>query len=219
MNPTIDVKVDQFNAAIADMQQRLGGTATKRQIIDFEVGKILEKTLAGTKTATAASINNSVKRTNWTTYPANWNGGGGKRYLLTNRYPNSLWGKIQGQMSMSLARKVAAKGWARKSWFALALKIGVQIDDKGSNMAKVSNHEAADNVTYRRDENGGNYMLVIANTSPLLRWADSARAFFAAVAGRTGFYKQNLAHGVFNDLAQVSRKYPGLSISVPPRAD
>lgn len=212
MNPTIQVKLDDFNAAIADMQSRLGNARTQRSVIDNEVGKIIEKTLAGTKTATRASINDSLKKTEWTTI-------GGRHWLLTNRYPDRIWAMIQEGMAASLARKVAAIGWARKSWYALAKKLGLSINSKGSEMATVRGHDADENVTYRRDESQGNYLLVIANTSPLLRYADSDRAFFGAVAGRTAFYRQNLAHGVFNDFAEVAKKYPGLNIIVPPRAD
>lgn len=212
MNPTIQVKIDDFNAAIADMQARLGSAVPKRAVIDNEVGKILEKTLAGTKTATRASINDSVKKTDWTTIE-------GKKYKLTNRYPDKVWANIQAKMAASLARKVAAVSWTRKSWSALATKLGLTIDTKGSDAAVVKGHSADENVTYRRDESQGNYLLVIANTSPLLRYADSDRAFFGAVAGRTGFYRQNVAHGVFNDLAQVAKKYPGLTITAPPAAD
>jgi len=168
----------------------------------------LEKALAGTTVATKASINDSIKRTDYTTVD-------GKVYKLTNRYPDRVWGKIKAKQAASLARKVAAIGWARKSWYALGILIGQPIAAKGSDRATVPGRQATDNVSATGTESEGDYTLKIQNDSPLMRWTDGRRAFFAAVAGRTGFFKRNLAHGVFNDLKAVQAKYPGLRIDTP----
>ncbi len=219
MDLKLEIKIDDFNAAMQDMQRRLGNSVPKRKIIDSEVAKILTKTLAGTSAATKASINNSIKKTDWTTFPAAWNGGGGKRYKLTNRYPDALWARIQGQMALSLSRKIAAIGWARKSWYALGLLIGKAIPSKGADAARVAGHVAEENVAAARDETAGDYVLTVQNNSPLMRWTNGRQAFFSAIAGRTGFYRQNVAHGVFDDLSQVAKKYPGIEVTVPPPAD
>lgn len=215
MDLRLEIKIDDFNAAMADMNRRLGNATTKRAIVDGEVAKVLEKTLAGTKVATRASINDSIKRTEWTTFPAKWNGGGGKRYLLSNHYPNALWSRIQSQMAASLARKVAAIGAARKSWWAMGVRLGYSIADRGSSKAVIPGHTADENVSVLREASEGNYMLTVKNDSPLMRWTDGRRAFFSAIAGRVGFFRQNLARGVFNDLKAVQAKYPGIEIHPP----
>lgn len=216
MDLTLDIKIDDFNAAMDEMALQLGSSSgvTKRKIVDNEVSKILEKTLAGTDTATKASINASIKSKEWTTYPS----GGGKRYKLSWHFPNSLWGSIQAQGAASLARKIARAGWTRKSWWSLGVLIGYNINSKGSETAVIPGRSAQDAVSAKRDESQGNYVLAIRNSSPLLDFTGSRRAFFSAVAGRTGFFRQNLAHGVFDDLSQVAKKYPGLEVSVPPPA-
>lgn len=208
MDLKLEIRIDDFNGAMAEMHRRLGNAAPKKRVVDFEVGRIMEKTLAGTTAATKASINNSIKRKEWTTME-------GKKYKLTNRYPNRVWGKIQAQQAASLARKVAAIGWARKAWYSLGLVLGQPINSRGSEKATVQGRQATDNVRATRDEKDGNYVLKVENWSPLIRWTNSRRAFFAAVAGRVGFFRRNLAHGVFNDLKAVQAKYPGLRIDPP----
>lgn len=209
MDPRLEIKIDDFNAAMIEMQRRLGNAVPKKRVIDFEVGRILDKALAGTDTATKASINDSIKRTEWTTVE-------GKKYRLTNRFPDRVWAKIKAQQAASLARKVAAIGWARKSWYALGLRIGQPINARGSENATVQGRQALDNTAIKRDESDGDYTLKIENNSPLMRWTNGRRAFFAAVAGRVGFFRRNVANAVFDDLKAVERKYPGLQIMPPP---
>lgn len=193
-----------------DMSERLSGYATKQEIVKNEVRSILQKTLQGTTIATKASIYESQKNTEFTRYPAG--GADAKLYDLRRRYPDALWAKIQAQMAERLAVKVAAIGWARKSWLALANACGLSIDAGSAAGAEVKGHNAAENVKATEDISTDNYVLTVQNDSPLMRWTGGAQAFFGAIAGRTNFFKQNLAHGVFNDLKQVAKKYPGIDV-------
>lgn len=227
MDVNLDVKVDQFNAAMNEMAERLTGHATKQQIIRNEVQAILQKTLKGTKTATKASIYASQAGREWTYYPKGTASGkfyriagegpttrNGKTRTHANRYPDALWGAIRAQLAASLETKMLAIGWARKTWYELGIMIQRPIDGGASANAKVRGRNAADDVASSEDFSDDNYVLMVQNSSPLMEWTDGRTAFFGAIAGRVSFYRQNVGHGVFADLAQVAAKYPGLEMEI-----
>lgn len=210
----LQVKTDQFNQALREMGAKLDASGvTMQQVIDFEVARILEKTLQRTMAATKASITLSQEeRPPWRTYDF---GRGMKHYLLTNRYPDPLWRQIEQRLARSLARKIAAAGFAKQSWLALADILGFKIEAPGYvRQAKVGNVTNAANVGMQREFSAGKYTLYIEDNSPLLRWSDARQAFFSAVAGRTRYFYENLARGVFSDLQQVAARYPGLIVTV-----
>lgn len=209
----LTAKVDQFNLAMNQMQAKLARSGiTMQQIIDFEVGRILEKALSGTKTATKASISASIeKRPPWRTYDL---GRGMKKYNLTNRYPDPLWAMIQARLAASLKAKLNARGYTKQSWWELAQILGVKIAAPGYvQSSTIPGHNNLENVAYNRMGGEGKYTLYIENTSPLLRFADARQAFFSAVAGRVKYIEKNLALGVFKDLAQVAKRFPGLVVT------
>lgn len=209
MDPRFTLEVSKFNAAMREMSASLRHHATEREIIDFEVGKIIEKALAETDTATVASIKFSMEATEWKTYD-------GKKYKLTNRYPTRVWGMIKGRLAASLRRRVAARGSAKKSWLALARRIGVEIKAPGYvATANIPSHPAEENVAVERTNGEFRYGIRITNSSPILRWAKGRQAFFGAVIGRRKFFEQNLARGVFRKLETVAKKYKGLIIAGP----
>jgi len=197
-------KADIFNACMKDMTARLGTSVTQKQVIESEVRKILEKTIKNTDTATRASVEESIKtRGDWRTY-------NGKKYKITNRFPDGVWNMITGRLDASLKRKLAAISLSRKAWWTLGIMIG-PTDAPAQTKRAVSKVDQSVNVGVAKDESvNGNYGLTITNSSPLIGVSKGRQALFSAIAGRIGFYKQNLKRGVFNDLALVAKKYPGI---------
>jgi len=203
----LQVKIGDFNAAMREMRLRVGNAATMQQIIDYEVAKILEKAVQKTDTATASSIRRSMGDKEWTTMD-------GKKYKLANRYPNGVWSSINAKMKASLKRKLAARGLAKQSFYALGLRMGFDIQVPGFvKEAKTPKHVNAENVNVERISRQGEYGLIIENHSPILRWAEGKQAFFSALAGRIGFFRANVKRGVFDSMASVAKKYPGLLVS------
>ena len=206
MDPRLRLEIGKFNSAMRELGASLAGHATMEQVIDAEVGKILEAALAGTDAATVSSIRSSSESRLYITR-------GGKKYKLSNRYPNNLWRSISAQRKASLVRKLAARGLAKQSFLALAREVGVEVKAPGYVAAATTpRHSNADNVETRRDYKNEAYGIMVRDSSPLIRWTGARQAFFAAVAGRRNFYAQNLKHGVFKDLAKVAAKYPGLAL-------
>lgn len=208
----LTVKIDSFNEAMAAMSEKLRGTATKEEIIRNEVQQILQKTLKGTATATKGSIYQSQASYPWRTYQLDGSGFK-KKYYLLNRYPDAVWAQIQNRMAESLARKTLAAGWSRKSWYELGLFIERPIDGLGSENAVVKGRDASADVSAHTESSDTNFVLFVSNASPLMNFTGGRQAFFGAIASRSNYFRQNLAHGVFNDLAQVASKYPGLHVS------
>jgi len=204
MDVKLQIKIASFNGAMADMSRRLKRHATQRQIVDGEVGKILEAALKKTDTATVASIRLNSESKEWTTY-------NGKKYNLLWRYPNELWSGIKAMRKADLMRRIAARGLTKRSFHALGLTFGQNIKAPAFvQTAVVPGHTSAQNVASQRKTSTTGYGLRIENHSPILRYAHARQAFFAAVAGRVSFFTRNLAKGVFNDLKQVQAKYPGI---------
>ena len=56
MDLRLQFQVGAFNGAMRDMAARLGDPKTQQRVIDYEVARILEKALQGTKAATVAGI-------------------------------------------------------------------------------------------------------------------------------------------------------------------
>lgn len=202
----IQVKAEAFNRALREMAIRLRNHATEQQVITAEVAKVLEATLSKTKAASLSKIRTSHQQKEWTTL-------NGKRYRLTNRFPNAVWSQLSSYRKELLTRKLAARGLAKQSWLALAKKLGVTIAAPGYvQNATVPNVDNAQNVSTERNDGEKSFGIRIENSSPLLRFSDSRQAFFAALAGRERFYFNNLKRGVFDSLKTIAAKYPGIVV-------
>ena len=76
----LTVEVEAFNRCLRDMQKAIGDTSDMRKVIDFEVGKIVNKAITKTQRATIRSIRQSQEnRPPWRTYDL---GRGMKKYKI-----------------------------------------------------------------------------------------------------------------------------------------
>lgn len=209
-DPRFRLEVGKFNAAMRDMQARLKNQRTMQEVVDYEVSKIVETALARTDAATVNSIRDSQKTRLWATV-------GEKKYKLTNRYSNAVWKKIEQARKDSFLRKIAARGLAKKAWLNLARLIGFDISSPGyvRSAKRRGGGEAGEGSSVQRSVPDAAYGLTITQNSPLNPWASARQAFFSAVVGRRKFFEQNLARGVFRDMAAAAKKYPGLVVKGP----
>ena len=207
MDLRLQIQVNAFNGAMRDMAARLGDAKTQQRVIDYEVARIMEKALQGTKAATVAGIRKNHAEKQWTTFNQ-------KHYKLSWRFPNPLWKDISEMRKRVLQKKLAARGLSKRTWSELGISFGQHVKAPEYVYNAVSHgHTGARNVGSIRQPSTKGYGLVITNSSPLLQFSDARRAFFSAVAGRRLFYERNVAMGVFNDLKQVAKKYPGMLVT------
>lgn len=207
--PTLQANVDKFNAALSGLERALGNRVTREQIIDAETRKVIEATIKRTKTATRASImRNENARPPFRTY-------NGKKYYLINKYPNKLWAGIQKKLADSLKLKYAAIGLARRAWYEIGIKIGPINAPAQVKKAVTPGFTTGSDVAVKKTSTSYGYGIIIENNSPLIRYSDSRKALFGALAGRAAFFARNLAKGVFNDMNNVLKRYPGFRTTPP----
>ncbi len=211
----LTLKTQEFTGFLREFKAALGNQTTMQRLVDYEVGRALEASLDKTEAADRMKIQERVKNRNVFEV-------GGKKYLIRNyktgspwRVPNRIWPQIQEMKKRSLMRKLAAVGITKKSWLDLAEKLGQVIKAPGYvRNARVSNAGVNGNTEVERTTsgNGNRYGLRITNKAPKLGvpGTEGVQAFFSAIAGRIGFFKQNIAHGVFEEPAKIARKYKGI---------
>lgn len=208
----LKVEVESFNRALRQMHQKLGETTDMRKIVDFEVGKIVNKAIIKTRKATIKSIKRSQEeRPPWRTYDL---GKGMKKYNLTYHYPTTVWREIDRRLRESYFRKFKARELARRVWVEILNKLGQGIEASGqARTAESKGFNAAGAAGVQRSSTSGKYGVEIENSYGKNRWVGSAQALFAAVAGRRKYFLTNVAKGVFNDLKAIAAKYPGIDVS------
>jgi hypothetical protein len=211
----LKLKTDEFTAFCRDLRATLGDQTTMQRVVDNEVGRVLEKAMEETDYADRQKIRERVKNRNVFRV-------GGKKYLIRNystgqpwRVPDQVWPKIQDMRNRSLIRKLAAVAITKRSWVDLAEKLGQAIKAPAFvRAAKVSNSGVNGNTLVERTTQGNEnrYGLRVTNKSPKLGvpGTEGIQAFFTGLAGRIGFYHENLARGVFGSARKTASKYRGI---------
>ena len=202
----LNVRVDQFNECMDQMARMRQGSATKREIIRNEVRAVLQKTVETVKVSNEAKIRASQESHTWMTLDS-------KRYYLLNRYPNELWSKMKDKTRKAEATRIQSIGWGARAWFELAVSLGLSINGGRAETAKIAGKDARTYVSSTQEDTGDSFGITVRNASRLQAWINGRAAFFSAIAGRLGFYRQNLKHGVFSDLKAVAAKYPGMKVT------
>lgn len=204
----LTVETSRLNDAFRRMERTLSRSGvSQKRIIDFEVGKIMEGAMKRTNVASKSELRADFEAKEWTTY-------GGKRYKLSNRYPNPLWRAIDGKRKAGLARRLAAIGTAKQTWVLIAGKLGIRLDAPGyvfSARLPTRSNEANVSVTQQVSETA--YGVGVVNSSPLMKFANGRQALFSAIIGRRKFFERNVSKGVFDEIATIARAYPGLVVT------
>lgn len=207
------LKTTEFTGFLKELKYAVGNRTTMRRVITYEVGRVLERSLALTGAADTGKIRERVK--NRSMFMVD-----GKRYFLSykgkaQRVPDAIWARIPDMRKRSLTRKLAAAGITKKSWLHLADMIGEQIKAPAYvRQAKVSNPGEPGNVRIAWKEEGDACVLMIENNCPMLGYpgTEGTQAFFAALAGRIKFFQQNMARGVYLDAEKAAKKHKGIFI-------
>lgn len=210
----LEIKFDEFSAFCRNLADKLGDYVTLQNVIDFEVAKILEKTISLTGKADASKIKSRVaQRAVFTIGDRKWYTRepekGGKGWHV----PDSVWTLIEAKRARELTRKLAKIGLSKNSWWLLAQKAGFIIEVPAFvSSAHTTFQSIEPDVSVLRQMQTGKYGIEIENQMPILRFdpVNGTQALYAAIAGRLNFFKQNLEHGVFRDIHSIAAKYPGL---------
>jgi hypothetical protein len=214
------IKTEEFTRCMRELRTRLGTIQrTLQQVIDPEVAKVLEKSLALTNKASEIKIRERVKNRQvfmidnkridmrWWPYLRRRDGA-----MMT--MPADLQAQVEVKRARILRHKIAAIGLTKNSWWLLSRKLGIPINAPAFVQTAKTNNPAGmeNNVAITRSGNGNSYGVKVENYMPILRWTNGTQAFFSALAGRIGFFRMNVKKGVFNDIANVAKKYPGIMV-------
>lgn len=206
------VQVEAFNRCLREMEQKLATTASMQQIVDYEVGRIVNMAIRKTERATIRSIRKSnAERPPWRTYDL---GRGMKRYYLENRYPNAVWRQIQQRIEQSLALKFQARELARRVWVEILNKLGQGVEaSQQARQAQSGNFVPSSAASVDRTASQGKYGVAIENSYGKNQWSNSAQALFGAIAGRRRYFLANVSKGVFSSLESIAKRYPGITVT------
>lgn len=120
-------------------------------------------------------------------------------------------GRIRGLMEAALN----ARGLARNSWLQIAQKLGITLSSIPGG-AQVARARPSSGASYQpgngsRYEGPGQLYYEITNSYPFRHFKIDGRQILSwAIQGEMGYFRNNLKHGVFNDLAAIAKKYRGI---------
>lgn len=220
MDFRLQVKTQEFSNFLKEMQASLGRTSTLKRITDMEASKVLEKAIELTGKADILKMQSKVAEMRAIRVDGHWIGLFNRKTGQYHHFSNKVWRGVTSQKRIFLHRLKIAIGLSKQSWWLMALKLGYPVNAPGYvQTALPSRHRESvnpsDNVTVTRHEGTGTYGLELTNNMPKIDVAkvNGRRAIFAAIAGRIGFFKKNMAAGVFKDHQQIAAKYPGVQVT------
>lgn len=198
--------------------------ALPEDVMREEIGKVLEKTIENTAAADVSKIRQHSENARFTLMPATLYTPRGRRprkliggkvlYDLTRRYPPQLWAAIQKVRAVDLANRIAARGLAKQSWLRIAEKWGINVTVPGYvRKAVPTSKKQYDDESARVTRMPNELTYELENSQPTVNAIGGAKALQSAVDGRTEFFHVNMAHGVFDDMANIAKKYPGIKIT------
>jgi hypothetical protein len=218
-----DVDTTDFNAMCDDLAAILKQPPEK--VLREEVGRVLSKTIENTDAADADKIRQHSQQATASLQSASLYApknagrrhlkGGRVLYNLSWRYPNQLWSAIQVKRAQDVARRLAARGLAKRSWLRIGQLLSVPVDAP----AYVKKAIAMTGKIYSGDERAtiartdGGVTFTIENAQPTVNAINGDSALQRAIDGRTTFFVTNMEKGVFGSLETAAKKYPGVKIN------
>ena len=96
----LEIKIDQFSAFVRELTQRLGDTSNMQKVIDYEVGKVMERAVQLTSKASPFKIERSWDTRVWFPVGMNTNW-----YKLRWHVKDEIYAIISASYEKSVARK------------------------------------------------------------------------------------------------------------------
>lgn len=122
--------------------------------------------------------------------------------------------QAKGRISKSeMQELLGRRGLAKQSWLAIGQKIGLMVDSPAYvKNAKVKGELYDQKVKVSEKKVGGLFTIILQNSMKTTVASRGRMAIIKAINGRTSYFKKNLRSGVFNKVATLARKYPGLKV-------
>jgi hypothetical protein len=215
-----NVNTAQFNAMCQQLSMLTAVSPTK--VVRSEVGKVLEKTLEYTRSASAGKIKHRYDEfvpmgidafsPKHTRRFGNLRGGN-LIYYMGNRYPPALWSALRARRASLIKRKLAARGLAKRSWLEIANMLGITIKFPGYvASATPQTGQTYNNVSANEQTTKTGVSISIENAQPTVNAIGGGRALSRAIQGRIKYFEKNAEHAVFADVAKIAKAYPGIKV-------
>lgn len=119
---------------------------------------------------------------------------------------------IKGVLKQRLMAALGARGLAKNSWYQIAQKLGITVKcPPQAQRARPSSGASYSPGSGARFEGVRGLYYEITNSYPFRKFRiPGASILSSAIQGEMGYFKNNLKHGVFADLAQIAKKYKGI---------
>jgi hypothetical protein len=214
----VHVDTERFNAAMRQLSRLTG--ASMKDVIRSEMAGVLGNAVKFTKAAGAAKIRASARKRHEGAQAVKMDG---KIYYKKNRYKRGLWNAIKrkerANIKRDIDRRIAARGWAKRSWVLLAARLGINAAALKPTIAGYvlralprTGQTHPDNYDVSEATSGARYSLTLENANPsaVSFNADGSGALRRALAGRVKFLRTNLEKDVFATVAGVASRYGAL---------
>jgi hypothetical protein len=219
------VDTRRLNAMLRELAQATGRTMP--EIVDQEVARVLETTLARTRVGkSAAQVKEEIANDPraWRTYDgirynvkpfalATRSGKARSRPGTGIRYPAAIWSRIKANIDRSNAVRLAyakgARGLGKRQWLELARMLGLQV--KAPAYVASAKPDRAPKSAMRIGGGGrlGRYAVQLSAGYRNNPYVGARGALESAMRGRVAFFRRNLREGVFRTAKRTAEKYGG----------
>lgn len=177
-----------------------------RTVVVEMAGRVVQGAMNRTRAAQASSIRRDFESREYTTLD-------GKRYKLTNSYPDALWARIREFRRGRLEVKLASRGLSKRSWHHLGTLIGAALRAPAYvTSAAYKGNSHPENARREESGTGPDYALTIINSSPIVQAAGGYGALIAAMAGETRRFEILMEQRAFRTVQSRAKAYPGIFV-------
>jgi hypothetical protein len=203
---SLQIDTRAFNSMCRELAKK--ADVPDEMVLVAEVGKVLEKAIEYTPSASRSKIQSRSDNAQFTTYQ-------GRVYYLLNRYPEALWGNITAMRKADLRARLRAVGLSKKSWVDIAAALGIRVKAPSyARNAVARTGRTYQNVKTMISRQKGKLTIGIFNSQPTVNspFVNGRRALQAAIDGRVKFFITQNALKTFDDAAKIAKKYPGIKV-------
>jgi hypothetical protein len=167
----------------------------------------------------------------WLLETSNWNGKGNRPRVISGKsfhpmeffhWSDERWARWQSHLAAiqaklhNVAQHLRSRGASKATWLQMAEDLGIAHLVKAPGFVKTA--VSRDGRTYkhgrgREVRSSGQYYVEITNDSSLVvNRLNGAAILQASVNGELAYFYRNLELGVFDSIASISRRYPGITV-------
>lgn len=191
----VSIESKKMENMFADMQKISAKEFIK--FVNFEAGKILQKSAQLTKQAGVKKLNAD---------------------LASFKQVTNIKGKAWKEKQMQIAEKKRRIGLAKQTWLYLASLVNLNTSGgRGLGRARkatVDNKKIRHDGSARKVSRGKTaYGIEVIYRNPVGAYVGATSALRRAINGRAAYFKKNVENGVFKRAKTIAQKYPGIDIT------